>query len=165
MLCPRGTSLGGGGYYLGATRTQEDGESFVLGKFETTRTSLASGLPGSFDPATDEITVTLPAQLWTDLGLPGAVAAGEQIAGLSVVGRRSLVLLVPDADTATGGCGYTIGAEHVAAVPNTAPEITSATATPSTGEAPLPVEFSADATDADGDALSYVWDFGNGGST
>ena len=74
-------SLGGGGYYLGATRTQEDGEQFVLGKFETTRTTLATGLPGSFDPATDEVSVTLPAQLWPDLQLPGSIAAGEQIAG------------------------------------------------------------------------------------
>jgi serine protease AprX len=157
-------SLGGGGYYLGATRTQEDGESFVLGKFETTRTSLASGLPGSFDPATDEITVTLPAQLWTDLGLPGAVASGEQIAGLSVVGRRSLVLLVPDADTATGGCGYTIGAEHVAAAPNTAPEITTAAVTTGKGrpKAGDLLAFSSTATDADGDHLAYSWAFGDG---
>ena len=108
-------SLGGGGYYLGATRTQEDGETFVLGKFETTRTTLATGLPGSFDPATDTISATLPAQLWSDLQLPGAVTAGEQIAGVSIVGRRSLVLLVPDADTATSGCAYTIGAEHAGA--------------------------------------------------
>jgi PKD repeat protein len=49
--------------------------------------------------------------------------------------------------------------------PNTAPEITSATATPSTGAAPLPVQFAAAATDAEGDELSYSWDFGNGGTT
>ncbi len=48
---------------------------------------------------------------------------------------------------------------------NTAPEITSATATPSSGAAPLPVELHGRATDADGDQLSYSWDFGNGGST
>ncbi len=156
-------SLGGGGYYLQATRTAEEGESFALGKFETTRTTLASGLPGSFDPAADEVSVTLPAQLWTDLGLPGAVSAGEEIGGVSIVGRRSLVLIVPDADTATSGCPYTIGAEHVV-VENSAPELTSATITTGKGK-PKPGEliaFSATATDADGDALQYAWDFGDG---
>lgn len=158
-------SLGGGGYYLGATRTAEEGESFVLGRFETTRTTLASGLPGDFDPATDEVSVTLPAQLWRDLSLPGAVADGEEVAGLSIVARRSLVLLVPDADTATSGCAYTIGAEHQVPV-NTAPEITSAAVTTGKGK-PKPgslLAFSATATDADGDHLVYTWDFGDGAS-
>jgi PKD repeat protein len=46
---------------------------------------------------------------------------------------------------------------------NTAPQINSATATPSSGFAPLPVEFTAEATDADDDELTYSWDFdGNG---
>jgi hypothetical protein len=157
-------SLGGGGYYVGATRTQEDGEMFVLGKFETTRTTLASGLPGSFDPATDEITVTVPAQLWTDEGLPGAIAPGEQVAGLSIVARRSLVLLVPDADTATSGCGYTVGAEHVADAPNTAPEITTTAVATGNGGAKAGqlLTFSSSASDADGDHLDYAWDFGDG---
>ena len=156
-------SLGGGGYYVGATRTQEDGEAFVLGKFETTRTTLASGLTGSFDPATDEISVTVPAQLWTDLALPGAIAPGEQVAGLSIVARRSLVLLVPDADTATSGCGYTVGAEHQAAA-NTAPEITSTAVATGNGGAKTGqlLTFSSSATDADGDHLDYRWEFGDG---
>ena len=156
-------SLGGGGYYLQATRTAEEGESFGLGKFETTRTTLASGLPGSFDPTADEVSVTLPAQLWTDLGLPGSVSAGEQIGGVSIVGRRSLVLVVPDADTATSGCAYAIGAEH-AAVENSAPELTSATVTTGKGKSKPGdlIAFSATATDADGDGLQYAWDFGDG---
>jgi serine protease AprX len=156
-------SLGGGGYYLGATRTQEDGETFVLGKFETTRTTLATGLPGSFDPATDTISATLPAALWAELGLPGSVTAGEQVAGVSIVGRRSMVLLVPDADTATSGCAYTIGAEQQAPS-NTAPEIGSVTATSDKGRPKVGQEqrFTASATDADGDTLRYQWDFGDG---
>lgn len=158
-------SLGGGGYYLQAIRTLEDGESFNLGKFETTRTTLASGLPGSFDPATDEVTVTLPAQLWSDLGLPGSVSAGEEVSGVSIVGRRSLVAVVPDADTATSGCPYAIGAEYVVPV-NTAPEVTSASITTGKGK-PRPgdlLAFSATGTDADGDPLQYHWDFGDGSS-
>ena len=46
---------------------------------------------------------------------------------------------------------------------NTAPVITSATATPTSGFAPLAVGLSAAATDANGDPLTYSWDYdGNG---
>ena len=47
---------------------------------------------------------------------------------------------------------------------NTDPVITSATASQSFGIAPLPVDFTAAATDADGDPLTYLWDFDNDGS-
>jgi chitodextrinase len=109
--------------------------------------------------------VTLPAQLWSDLGLPGSVSAGEEVSGVSIVGRRSLVAVVPDADTATSGCPYAIGAEYVVPV-NTAPEVTSASITTGKGK-PRPgdlLAFSATGTDADGDALQYHWDFGDGSS-
>jgi serine protease AprX len=156
-------SRGGGGYYLGATRTVEDGQTFVLGTFETTRTTLATGLPGSFDPATDQVTVTLPAQLWADLVAQDKVQEGNEVSGVSIVARRSLVLLVPDADTATSGCSYTIGAEHVEPA-NTAPEVTSTSFTSAKGQPKTgsPLTFASSATDADGDTLTYSWDFGDG---
>ena len=44
------------------------------------------------------------------------------------------------------------------------PPTVTATADPSAGEAPLPVGFSADATDPDGDDLAYEWDFGVDGT-
>jgi cytochrome c len=47
---------------------------------------------------------------------------------------------------------------------NATPVIGSATASPSGGVAPLPVTFTAAATDADGDQLSYAWDFDDNGS-
>ena len=45
---------------------------------------------------------------------------------------------------------------------NAPPVLGDVTATPTSGFAPLPVEFTADATDADGDELSYSWDFDDG---
>ena len=159
-------SLGGGSYYLQATRSLEDGESFRLGTLGTTRTTLASDLAGSFDAVNDEISVTLTSALWTQLALPGAVAVGQEISGVTIVARRSLVLLVPDADTATSTCGYTIGAERPK--PNTAPEITSLdirshkgkdVSKAKTGDV---LTFSATAVDAENDVLTYTWEFGDG---
>ena len=45
-----------------------------------------------------------------------------------------------------------------------APEVT-ASATPLTGAAPLPVAFTSTATDPDGGTLAYAWDFGVPGTT
>ena len=48
-------------------------------------------------------------------------------------------------------------------VQNQPPTVT-ATATPASGEAPLAVNFAATGEDPDGDALSYSWTFGDGGT-
>jgi PKD repeat protein len=47
---------------------------------------------------------------------------------------------------------------------NRAPVISAAAATPTTGFAPLQVQFTSAATDADGDELTYSWDFDNDGT-
>jgi PKD repeat protein/plastocyanin len=46
-----------------------------------------------------------------------------------------------------------------------APPDVSATATPDNGQAPLEVHFDATATDPEGEALTYLWDFGVTGTT
>src|SRR5690606_22790880 len=45
---------------------------------------------------------------------------------------------------------------------NTPPVIDSLTADPASGEVPLDVDFAIEASDADGDELTYAWDFGDG---
>ena len=47
---------------------------------------------------------------------------------------------------------------------NSAPTVSSLTANPAAGVLPLNVSFSAVASDANGDALTYFWDFGDGTS-
>ncbi|HEU0214799.1 MAG TPA: ThuA domain-containing protein, partial [Jiangellaceae bacterium] len=47
---------------------------------------------------------------------------------------------------------------------NIAPTV-NATGDPRTGQAPLPVAFSANGFDAEGGALTYSWDFGDGGTS
>ena len=47
----------------------------------------------------------------------------------------------------------------------TAPPEVTAAAEPASGEAPLDVAFDATATDAEGEALTYAWDFGVPGTT
>ena len=45
------------------------------------------------------------------------------------------------------------------------PPVASPTATPNTGNAPLTVQFAANASDADNDPLTYAWDFGDGAAS
>ena len=48
---------------------------------------------------------------------------------------------------------------------NAAPVLGDPTATPTSGMAPLDVDFAAAATDADEDELTYSWEFGDGGTS
>ena len=49
--------------------------------------------------------------------------------------------------------------------PNEPPVIESVTADPDSGDAPLEVDFTAEASDPDGDDLTYEWDFDDGGTS
>ena len=49
---------------------------------------------------------------------------------------------------------------HGKGAATSAPPDVTATATPETGQAPLNVAFDATATDPEGEALTYLWDFG-----
>ena len=66
---------------------------------------------------------------------------------------------VTDPDGSTGTAEVEI---IVTEAPNRPPTVRAA-ADPGSGEAPIDVRFSAEGSDPDGDALSYEWDFGDGG--
>ena len=60
---------------------------------------------------------------------------------------------------------FSVNGDSTGCPPDETPRRTSAdaTATPTSGFAPLPVQFAVTATDEDDDALTYAWDFdGNG---
>jgi PKD repeat protein len=59
--------------------------------------------------------------------------------------------------TASAACGVTPAENH-------APVVSSATALPGSGVAPLAVAFASSATDSDGDTLTYTWDLDGNGS-
>ena len=60
--------------------------------------------------------------------------------------------------------GVSGGSRKTAARVTTPRTPAEATATPAQGAAPLPVAFDVEATDPDGDDLSYAWDFGVAGT-
>ncbi len=79
----------------------------------------------------------------------------------ATAGTYSAVVTVSDGKggTATSTQSVTVQSSQPT---NTAPTITSGSATPTTGVPPLSVAFTVAATDADNDTLTYAWDFGDG---
>jgi PKD repeat protein len=76
----------------------------------------------------------------------------------AAAGTYDVALLVTDARGAV-----TSRTLRITANANQPPQV-AATATPTSGPAPLLVRFNAGATDPEGDALTYSWSFGDGGS-
>ena len=123
-------SYNGQSYYLGAgfDRTSETEPRFLVGFFDTTRTTLRSGLEGAYDYEADTISVFLPIDTFvvTDQAGEPALGAGPAFGEGAVFGSHEIVarydqgLLVPDADTASGACPFTIG---LGAVPPPAPVV------------------------------------------
>ncbi|MGL1887615.1 MAG: glycoside hydrolase family 9 protein [Reichenbachiella sp.] len=76
-------------------------------------------------------------------------------------GTYTAILTVDDGNGGTDSKSITVVVSDEPI--NTAPDAT-ASATPTSGTAPLLVNFTGSGTDADGDALTYSWDFGDGNS-
>ncbi len=107
------------------------------------------------DPDGDPLTIT-----WT-------LGDGNQQQGSSIQhsynaeGSYIVTITVTDG---RGGEATTVRNVNVSEPDNRKPEITALTV-PTTGNAGEAVAFSVTATDPDGDALTYSWDFGDGSAT
>lgn len=86
---------GGAGYVLRAERTGTRGETFEL--LSASNQTLATDLAGSFDPAADKVTATVPANL---------IGAGD-ISDLALESARELLASATDA--AEGRCTFSVG--------------------------------------------------------
>lgn len=114
----------GATYYVQPRRNQAGVESYVLGRFGATGRQTLATLSGSFVPATDKVTVRLPAAAIAT-AVPGepVIRQGSVFAGFEIVSRYDLTLLVPNADTATGACPFAASSDRVVEVPLPAPVI------------------------------------------
>ncbi|MDQ1403618.1 MAG: hypothetical protein QOG03_1934, partial [Actinomycetota bacterium] len=99
-------SYGGASYYIDASSTTTGGDSFLLGNYNPTRTTLTP-LSGSFNAATDTISVVLPTALFNSKVAGATMGAGSVLNGFEIVSRRDEVFVVPNADTANGVCPFT----------------------------------------------------------
>lgn len=118
-------------------------------------TSLGTtGLAGSFNAATDEITIVLPASRFAT-AQPAAppLAIGQQLGGFQVLAQRYLGAPTLTADTGRGSCSYTIGQENMQ--PNGAPVAVDDTAA-TTEDASVDINVLANDRDPEGDPISIV---------
>jgi PKD repeat protein len=107
----------------------------------------------SYDPEGEPLTY------YWDLGVDGAVAVTPTVCHVyQTAGRYTVTFTVADVRNATDTEVMVITVQPPANQPPTA----SPTATPNTGPAPLTVHFAANASDPDGDQLTYTWNFGDG---
>ena len=114
-------------------------------------TALAEGLAGTFDPATDEITIVLTADQLSAV-VPGAprFTEGAVVDGFEVLGQRSAVAVVLTAETATGTCSYRIGQETLA--PNR-PPVAGADAASTAEDTSVTIAVLSNDSDPDGDPV------------
>ncbi|MGQ0434035.1 MAG: S8 family serine peptidase [Microthrixaceae bacterium] len=108
-------TYGGARYLLGMQRlggSAAGQQSFNLSTdgLSTTSESVATGLPGSFDPTTDTISATLPANVFNAWKPTiSVIGDGDLVTGLEILAQRRLTPLTISTDTAAGTCPYIVG--------------------------------------------------------
>lgn len=92
-------------------RSATTGATFTLNEFNSGRDAIAP-VTGTWDVDTDRITVTVPAELTLEDGSPYTVFGdGDTINAFETTSRRTTGVVVPDADTASGGCPVRVPGE------------------------------------------------------
>ena len=110
----------------------------------------------SYDPEGGSLTYH-----W-DLGADGAVAETPTVCyPYLTAGEYTVTFTVADVRNATDTEVLVITVQP----PANQPPVASPTAMPNTGPAPLTVQFASNASDPDGDALTYTWSFGDGATS
>ncbi|HET8784604.1 MAG TPA: ThuA domain-containing protein, partial [Candidatus Limnocylindrales bacterium] len=181
-----------GGYEQGGLLAYKDDDNYVKydvlsddGQDAINRIELRSEVGGVIQDPQPQLT-PLPANdgdVWLRLTKTGTSYSGEYsfdgTTWTSIGAAVTNAMTEPDFGLFTLGVndgGGTVGFDYLAVdgdrgeceepePENQSPQIQSATADPTIGLAPLPVQFTAAATDPDaGDTVSYSWDFDNDGT-
>src|SRR5581483_7822377 len=108
-------TAGGGSFYLSAQRAPAAGtaDPTAMTDFAVVNNGISgssASLTGSFDDATDTITIVMPAAALTSIGGP-TLESGDALSALSILGQRSagvLTLSADDASASPAGCGYVL---------------------------------------------------------
>lgn len=175
---PRGATITGAHLEMVATASQWNALSFEMG-IEAAATSApfsATARPSQRTLLAPRLqhTSDTPWVAGTRYALEDMSALVQAAVGQAAWGAQSLSVVLR-------GTGATWGRKHMASAEggsataprlvvrytvgggtNQPPTITRATATPTSGQAPLAVTFSGAATDPEGAPLTYLWAFGNG---
>jgi subtilase family serine protease len=94
----------GGTWYLSASRSAS-GTTFTIASNGLTGTSAA--VSGTFDPATNTVTITMPAAALHSIGGP-TLGSGQAITAMSIDAQREVGTFTLTADTATTSCTYVL---------------------------------------------------------
>jgi PKD repeat protein len=110
----------------------------------------------SYDPEGGPLTYN-----W-DLGADGAVAATLTVCHTyQTAGQYTVTFAAADVRNAMDTEVLSIAVKP----PDNQPPLASPTAVPNAGPAPLTVQFAANASDPDGNPLTYAWSFGDGATS
>lgn len=125
-----------------------------------TPTSGLAPLAVNFTGSASDLDGTIASYAWS-FGDGGTASVPNPSHTYVTAGNYTATLTVTDNNGATGSSSVAISATTAGNQPPTA----GASATPTSGKAPLVVAFTGSGTDSDGTIASYAWSFGDGGTS
>ncbi|MCW2779248.1 MAG: hypothetical protein JWN17_2973 [Frankiales bacterium] len=133
-------SYGTAQYLTTASRGVSGTTSYALSASGTTGSTTLKAVTGSFDPDTDEVTVTFSLEDFNSTAKPTApLAAGAALGGQQVLAQRSAGAgATLTSDTAAGTCPYVVGAAPATASPTASPSASPTVAYTPASSSPRP---------------------------